>query len=144
MTEPPIPFETIPLDVFVHHFDIFYFVFLLRAERSSLKLLLLRTPIFSLTVRFRFLIFIPTINRALHCFCRSHSLVHPVRFHPNAFWLVWEHWLVGGIGWIPAALLLLEIQIHYHRNDIDTLCHHFMWINSGYLEMIILIPKVDA
>jgi hypothetical protein len=110
MTEPPIPFETIPLDVFVHHFDIFYFVFLLRAERSSLKLLLLRTPIFSLTVRFRFLIFIPTINRAMHCFCRSHSLVHPVRFHPNAFWLVWEHWLVGGIGWIPAALLLLEIS----------------------------------
>ena len=110
MTEPPIPFETIPLDVFVHHSDIFYFVFLLRAERSSLKLLLLRTPIFSLTVRFRFLIFILTINRAMHCFCRSHSLAHPVRFHPNAFWLVWEHWLVGGIGWIPAALLLLEIS----------------------------------
>jgi hypothetical protein len=110
MTEPPIPFETIPLDVFVHHSDIFYFVFLLRAERSSLKLLLLRTPIFSLTVRFRFLIFIPTINRAMPSFSRSHSLAHPVRFHPNAFSPVWEHWLVGGIGWIPAALLLLEIS----------------------------------
>ena len=58
----------------------------------------------------RFLTFIPTstINRAMTSF--SHSLAHPVRFYPNAFLPVWEHWLVGGIGWIPAALLLLEIS----------------------------------
>ena len=46
-------------------------------------------------------------------FCSNPDSIvqQPIRFHPNTFWPVWQHCLVDGTGWIPAAFLFLDISL---------------------------------